>query len=418
MSSSDEPDLPVWQREHIFPAKPEGSAYGVFTSKGRGLAFGNSDELIAHLQQWKEPGSLIWTPDRERCFPPEEDIRFLDVLRKRKSSQAEDDWSASRFRAFLFALPLIYSVWSAAAHGQLHRSQSLGLFGVIWLMLAGIPAYEAWKRKRRAAALNAESLGGEAQEVRFEIWLRRQHIPITKALLGGLIGVYLVQVWSGMEDGLGILSAIWYPKEVWGGAVQTAGVAAAGLVKSHAGMGYFSGEWWRLFTAPTMHGLLIHIVMNGLGLLYLGRRAEVMAGWPHLLLVFLFAMISGGVASAHGSPESSSVGASGGIMGLLGFLLVFEYLHGRLVPKRATRRLLAAIGFTFVIGFVGYQNIDNWAHGGGLVAGMLYAGIVFPSSCSPHRPRATRMDVVFGLCSGLAVLAGAVYAVVRMRGFM
>lgn len=103
-------------------------------------------------------------------------------------------------------------------------------------------------------------------------------------------------------------------------------------------------------------------------------------------------------------------------MGLLGFVLVFEYLHGRLVPKRATRRLVAAVVFTFVVGFVGYNFIDNWAHGGGLLAGGIYAAIVFPKSSSPHRPRATRSDQALGVVAGLVVIAGALLAVLRMRG--
>ena len=181
------------------------------------------------------------------------------------------------------------------------QSQELGLFSVLWLMFGGIPAYEAWKRKRRAAQLNSENLSGEAQEVRFEIWLRRQSIPLTKILLGAVAGVFLVQILSG--PGLG--------------------VQEAGLIKKGSnGTGYFYGECWRLLTAPMLHGQLIHIVMNGLGLLYLGRRTEVMAGWAHLALVFLISMLAGGMASAYGLPELPSVGASGGILGLLGFLLV------------------------------------------------------------------------------------------------
>ena len=56
---------------------------------------------------------------------------------------------------------------------------------------------------------------------------------------------------------------------------------------------------------------------------------------------------------------------------MLGFLLVFETLHKRLVPRSARRRLLGALGVTLIIGFIGYQFIDNIAHVGGLLAGML-----------------------------------------------
>ena len=412
----NEADLPVWQREHIFPAKPEGAPYGVLMGKGQAKAFEDFSHLKEHIAQWKEPAGLIWTPDRERCFPPEEDERLLNTLRKRKAAISDDEWSSSRFRAFVFILPIVYFVWKGLANGYLLRSQQLGIFGVLWLMFAGIPAYEAWKRRKRAVRLNEENLASEAEEVRFEIWLRRQHIPFTKILLGMVVGVFVVQVFKGMALSGGLLGALSSPSELWNGEPVLAGLRGAGLVKNQDGIGYLNGEWWRLFTAPMLHGNLIHLVMNGLGLLYLGRRTEVMASWPHLALVFLISMIAGGVASAHGLPEQASVGASGGIMGLLGFLLVFEFLHGRLVPKRASRRLVAALVFTFVIGFVGYNFIDNWAHGGGLVAGMAYAVIVFPKSISPHRPRATRVDQVLGSFSLLLAIGGAVFAVMRMRG--
>ncbi|MGJ8723416.1 MAG: rhomboid family intramembrane serine protease [Roseibacillus sp.] len=411
-----ETDLPVWQREHIFPPKPKSPSYGVLLGKGEAKGFDEFSELEAHVIQWREPAGLIWTPERERCFPPEEDPRLLKALRKRKAAISDDEWSKNRFRAFAFLLPIVYFVWKGLSEGRLLRSQELGLFGVLWLMFAGIPAYEAWKRRKRAVRLNAENLTSEAEEVRFEIWLRRQHIPVTKILLGMVVGVYLVQVLKGIPQSGGLLGALWFPLDLWNGKTTLAGLREAGLVKNQEGIGYFNGEWWRLFTAPMLHGQLIHLVMNGLGLLYLGRRTEVMASWPHLVLVFLASMMAGGIASAYGLPTQASVGASGGIMGLLGFLLVFEWLHGRLVPKRATRRLVAALVFTFVVGFVGYNFIDNWAHGGGLVAGMLYAGIVFPKSGSPHRPRATRGDQVLGVIAALVVVGGALVAVVKMRG--
>ena len=408
----EETERPIWQREHLFPAKPEGAPYGVLLGKGEARSFSSLSHLEAHLVQWKEPGLLVWTPDSEYCFPPEEDARLLSVLRKRKSAISENDWSSARYRAFVAFLPLFYFLWKAYAESKLLRSQELGLFAVLWLMFAGIPAYEAWKRKKRAVLLDVGRLRGEAEEVRFEVWLRRQQIPVTKIFLGALIGVFVVQILKGLPQAGSFLLSAWYP---------AAGVPEAGLVKwgrdiTGNEVGYFTGEWWRLLTGPMLHGQLLHLVMNSLGLLYLGRRTEVVAGWSHLALVFLLSMLAGGVASAYGLPSVPSVGASGGILGLLGFLLVFELLHGKLVPRRATRRLCAALIFTFVVGFVGYLFIDNWAHGGGLLAGMMYAAIVFPKSSSARRPQATLMDLILGGTAVAFVLGGALLAVARMRG--
>ena len=168
-----------------------------------------------------------------------------------------------------------------------------------------------------------------------------------------------------------------------------------------------------MFTAPLLHGGWIHLVMNGAGLLYLGKRLEVFARWPHLPLVFLFAAAVGGEASAR-FIAAPSVGASGGLMGWLGFLLVFETLHARLVPRSARRRLLAGLALTGLIGLVGYRYIDNAAHLGGLLAGMTYAAIVFPRSASFHRPVSNRTDLIAGGGALLALVAAAALAVAKI----
>jgi membrane associated rhomboid family serine protease len=187
------------------------------------------------------------------------------------------------------------------------------------------------------------------------------------------------------------------------------GTAEAGLMKDR----YAQGEWWRLFTAPLLHGNIVHFLMNAAALAYLGKRVEVFARWPHVPLVFLFAASVGGEMSAR-FVAAPTVGASGGLMGWLGFLLVFETLHKRLVPRRARRRLVAGVFLTAVIGLFGYKYIDNAAHAGGLIAGMLYAAIVFPASSSPSRPRSTISDVIAGGAAMAALVAATLFAIGRI----
>jgi len=98
-------------------------------------------------------------------------------------------------------------------------------------------------------------------------------------------------------------------------------------------------------------------------------------------------------------------------MGWLGFLLVFETLHARLVPRSARRRLLAAVFLTALIGLLGHRFIDNAAHAGGLFAGMLYAAIVFPKSSSVYRPRSTMTDLIGGGFAFAICFASAGFAI-------
>ena len=67
-----------------------------------------------------------------------------------------------------------------------------------------------------------------------------------------------------------------------------------------------------------------------------------------------------------------------------------------------------------MIGVVGYRLIDNAAHFGGLLAGMAYAGIVFPRSVSPMRPKINLTDRIIGAGSLAAIGASAVFAILKI----
>ena len=230
--------------------------------------------------------------------------------------------------------------------------------------------------------------------IRFETWLDFQKAPVTWGILAIISAVFLTQVF---HDG----SILMF----------NGSVLRAGLVKD----AYKDGETFRLFTAPMLHGGIVHFVMNALALLYLGKRLEVFARWPHVPMVFLFSALVGGEASAR-LLDAPSVGASGGLMGWLGFLLVFETLHSKLVPRSSRRRLIGGVVMTALIGLVGYRFIDNAAHFGGLLAGMAYAGIVFPKSASALRPRMNLTDRILGLASMSVIACCAVLAVMRIMG--
>ena len=103
-------------------------------------------------------------------------------------------------------------------------------------------------------------------------------------------------------------------------------------------------------------------------------------------------------------------------MGWLGFLLVFETLHSALVPRSAKRRLVGGVLMTALIGLVGYRFIDNAAHFGGLLAGMVYAAIVFPKSGSVMRPKMNATDRIAGMGALAVIAASAALAVFRMVG--
>jgi membrane associated rhomboid family serine protease len=395
---------PIWARNDAFARAPEG--WGWVDTKGRRTACGSVGELIAAIREDRNADVVLaWTPDFPNMVMPEEVPDAEAAVRIARKRRAADDLSEALDRVRRFSLLMggliLYMFWQGWGHAPrtatnperlmaavqtVIHSISVGTGLLMLLVFAFIPWYQARKQLRLIEHGGSGDLKSLIPVLRFETWLEMQQAPVTRLLLVlvGLVG--LAQCLPG--DSL----------------------AAAGLVKKHY---LIDGEWWRLFTAPFLHGNILHFLLNGAALLYLGKRVEVFARWPHLPLVFLFSFCIGGEASAR-FLAATSVGASGGLMGLLGFLLVFESLHSQLVPRAATRRLLGGVAATALIGLAGYKFIDNAAHIGGLLAGMLYAAIVFPKSSSANRPGTTPTDRLAGAAALAAIAASACCAIVRV----
>ncbi len=390
--SQNQPELPVWTRVDLFPAKPKSAAaYGLRTTKGKEIACETLDELISAFR--KNSTDLVWTPASEHFVVPEEIPALLERVREKSLANAVEDFKSARttmiFLSVLVlwgALPAINAVMKGQAPVSILFQGNGGMYAVLLVMFGCMPMYAAWKSQRAAKVLDAESMEATAKEIRFELWLQREFPRITLLLLVVIGIVYVLQMKSPQL------------------------VEMAGLQK----LSYHAGQTWRLLTAPLLHGNFAHVLMNASSLWVLGRRVEALAKWPHLLLVFLVSMIGGGMASALFT-KATSVGASGGIMGLLGFLIVFETLHKKLVPKSSRRRLIGGVIGMGVIGLVGFQFIDNGAHAGGLFAGMLYALIVFPSSSSAQRPKMTNTDLIAGIMAAAILLYG--FALILKIGF-
>ncbi len=413
---SEELDLAIWQRDEAFP--PAGEGFGWVDRKGGKHPCASLEELSKAIREDRDSTlDLVWTPDSRFCRIPEEIAAFSEPIQEVRKSWAVDDLADARHRLKWFgigvAVLLCYVAFQGSAQldalakankvevdavqrarwifGVLTKSMTVGMSLLGFLMFAFIPWYQAQKRIGEI-----RKQGGKAVPVvpliRFETWLGLQKAPLTRVMLGLVLVVALAQMFVD-----GSIFAF------------HGSVMRAGLVKQ----AYFGGEWWRLFTAPMMHGGIVHLVMNALALLYLGKRVEVFARWPHVPMVFLFAALVGGEASAR-FMAAPSVGASGGLMGWLGFLLVFETLHSKLVPRSARRRLVGGVIMTALIGLVGYRFIDNAAHFGGLIAGMAYAAIVFPKSVSVMRPRMTVTDRIVGVASLAVIAASGAFAIMKM----
>jgi rhomboid protease GluP len=166
----------------------------------------------------------------------------------------------------------------------------------------------------------------------------------------------------------------------------------------------WAGEYWRLATSMFLHIGPLHLICN----LWFGYQfcalAERQLGPWRFLALYLGSGVVGAAASVVGH-DALSAGASGALFGVIGWLLVtLRIKAGSLrafTQNPAIRQQLIWIAAWFVLGaFIGF---DNYAHGGGMLFGGLYAWALAAGAASRPSRRA-RMAVAFGI-GGLLILA-------------
>ncbi|WP_071395751.1 rhomboid family intramembrane serine protease [Bacillus tuaregi] len=158
------------------------------------------------------------------------------------------------------------------------------------------------------------------------------------------------------------------------------------------------GDWWRLFTPIFLHIGILHLLMNTLALYYLGLTVERLFGNSRFLFIYLFAGISGSLASLLFS-QNISAGASGAIFGCFGALLYFGTAFPKLFFRTMGTNILIVIAINLAFGFT-ISGIDNAGHIGGLIGGFLAAAMV-------HLPKQKRPAVqIITFLASAAVLFG------------
>jgi membrane associated rhomboid family serine protease len=143
-------------------------------------------------------------------------------------------------------------------------------------------------------------------------------------------------------------------------------------------------EPWRLLSAVFVHGSLLHFLMNMLSLANLARVVEPAIGSARLAVAYVVTGIAGFAASALWrvvvmNDVVFTVGASGAVFGVMGLIL------GWLIRRRDPRWKQFAVQAVFYVVVLGmFPMINNAAHVGGLLAGVLF-GLVYARAARPRR---------------------------------
>lgn len=132
------------------------------------------------------------------------------------------------------------------------------------------------------------------------------------------------------------------------------------------------GQYWRLLTSIFVHIGIAHILMNSLGFLFAAALLEHNLGRKLFAFVYLSTGLLASLTSALWNERMVSAGASGAIFGLYGFLLA-KLISANEQQRKMNEGLIATIFiyvlYNLIMGLTG--NIDNAAHIGGLIAGIV-----------------------------------------------
>jgi membrane associated rhomboid family serine protease len=189
--------------------------------------------------------------------------------------------------------------------------------------------------------------------------------------------------------------------ELAGGASTTgsSGLGASKLFENGAlsSPAVASGDYWRVVTAGFLHAGFPHLLFNMLSLWILGSMLEPAIGQLRFALIFFVALLAGSFGALIVTPDSLTVGASGGIFGLMGAAVVVMRNRG-INPLESGIGIW--IGLNLLITFT-VSNISIGGHIGGLIGGALAAFVLFdlPSSFRVS-PAVANL-----LCAGLGAAA-------------
>ena len=183
---------------------------------------------------------------------------------------------------------------------------------------------------------------------------------------------------------LGLLAAIFVATLGMGALTSRESIIAMGALARER---VVAGEYWRLLTAPWLHGGTEHLIGNGIALYILGMVCEAAFGPAQFVVLYVLSGLAGSIVSVLVT-AGPSVGASGAIFGLQGAAIV--------LLRRERDRLLVRdrrVGFVLLIwaiysiaGGLTDRLIDNGAHIGGALAGALLATRLHPVVLSPIPP--------------------------------
>jgi membrane associated rhomboid family serine protease len=191
----------------------------------------------------------------------------------------------------------------------------------------------------------------------------RSDAPATYVLIGLCVAAFVAEIAGGADllDGRPAGTVM-----VDGGLIAYARDALGQPV------GVAEGEPYRIVTSAFLHSGLLHLGLNMFALYILGALLEPAIGTARFVGIYAASVLAGSCGALLLDPDQLTVGASGGVFGLM----AAAFLIAR---HRGLDELASQIGFFVIINLVftfSIPGISIGGHLGGLIGGGLAALLV------------------------------------------
>jgi len=168
------------------------------------------------------------------------------------------------------------------------------------------------------------------------------------------------------------------------------GIPAPCNIQDVCGLDGSTNQWYRFIMPIFLHAGVVHLLFNLLFQLRAGADMERDWGSFRVATIYMLSGIAGFVFGANLNYLQPSVGCSGALFGLVACLLLDLFMNWRIIVKPWIQllKIVLVLAVSFVLGLLPY--IDNFAHIGGFVTGLLAGLVLIPGITFSHCQKWTR----------------------------
>jgi rhomboid protease GluP len=171
------------------------------------------------------------------------------------------------------------------------------------------------------------------------------------------------------------------------------------------------GRFWTLLSANYLHGGIMHIVFNLMAFRQIAPRVSHEYGVSRMFTIYTLGGIGGYIVSClAGIPFT--IGASAAICALIGSLLYYGRnrggTYGGMVYREVGGWVISLLLFGFIV-----PGINNWAHGGGILSGILLGMLLGYR----EKRRETPLHRLLAICCGVATILCLAWAAVGAAAY-